>query len=71
MINVFNNMKTIYCKPETKWLELTDGYSLMDDVVTSVPVNDNEDDEEANNHDQLLSKPSYSVWDDNSVWDNN
>ncbi len=57
-------MKTIYCKPETKWLELTDGYSLMDDVITSVPVNDSEEDEDENNHDNLLVKPSYSVWDE-------
>ena len=57
-------MKTIYCKPETKWLELTDGYSLMDDVITSVPVNDNEEDEDENNHDNLLIKPRYSVWDE-------
>ena len=68
-------MKTIYCKPETRWLELTDGYSLMDVVVTSLPVNDdaNENDENqvVGDHDDLLSKPSYSVWDDNSVWDNN
>ena len=57
-------MKTIYCKPETKWLELTDGYSLMDDVITSVPVNDSEEDEEVGDHDGLLIKPRYSVWDE-------
>lgn len=53
----------MYCKPETRWLELTDGYSLMDDV-NSMPINDNDDDEETGDHDDLLTKPSYSVWDE-------
>ena len=37
----------------------------------SMNVNDNDTDDEVEEIPDLLSKPSYSVWDDNSVWDNN
>jgi hypothetical protein len=66
-------MKKTYFKPETKWLEPFGNEALMQE--TSLDVNDDADDNNENqvvdNPDDLLSKPSYSVWDDNSVWDNN
>ncbi len=55
--------------PETKWLEPFGNEALMQDL--SMNVNDNDTDDEVEEIDDLLSKPSYSVWDDNSVWDNN
>jgi hypothetical protein len=62
-------MKKTYFKPETKWLEPFGNEALMQDL--SMNVNDNDTDDEVEEIDDLLSKPSYSVWDDNSVWDNN
>lgn len=62
-------MKKTYFKPETKWLESFVNEALMQDL--SMNVNDNDTDDEVEEIDDLLSKPSYSVWDDNSVWDNN
>lgn len=62
-------MKKTYFKPETKWLKSFVNEALMQDL--SMNVNDNDTDDEVEEIDALLSKPSYSVWDDNSVWDNN
>jgi len=62
-------MKKTYFKPETKWLKSFVNEALMQDL--SMNVNDNDTDDEVEEIDDLLSKPSYSVWDDNSVWDNN
>lgn len=62
-------MKKTYFKPETKWLKSFVNEALMQDL--SMNVNDNDTDDEVEEIDNLLSKPSYSVWDDNSVWDNN
>ena len=62
-------MKKTYFKPETKWLEPFGNEALMQDL--SMNVNDNDTDDEVEEIPDLLSKPSYSVWDDNSVWDNN
>lgn len=55
-------MKKIYLEPETKWLEPFDNEALMQDA--SMPVNDNEEDDEVEEIPDLLSKPSSSVWDD-------
>ena len=62
-------MKKTYFKPETKWLESFGYEALMQDL--SMNVNDTVTDDEVEEIPDLLSKPSYSVWDDNSVWDNN
>ena len=62
-------MKKTYFKPETKWLEPFGNEALMQDL--SMNINDNDTDDEVEEIPDLLSKPSYSVWDDNSVWDNN
>lgn len=60
----FEKMKKTYLKPETKWLEPFDDEALMQDV-SSLNVNDGDDDDnEEDNHDNLLVKPSYSVWDE-------
>lgn len=59
----FEKMKKTYLKPETKWLEPFDDEALMQDV-SSLNVNDNDDDDEVTNPDDILVKPSYSVWDE-------
>ena len=55
-------MKKTYLKPETKWLEPFDDEALMQE--TSLDVNDNDNDEEIEEIDDLLSKPAPSVWED-------
>jgi hypothetical protein len=58
----FEKMKKTYLKPETKWLEPFDDEALMQDV-SSLNVNDNDDDE-VTDPDDILVKPSYSVCDE-------
>lgn len=55
-------MKKTYIKPKTKWLQAFGDEDLMQN--TSLNVNDKSDDDEVDDFDDLLSKPTHSVWDD-------
>ena len=57
-------MKKIYLEPETKWLQSFGDEYLMQEVSPTLDVNDDDDDDEVDNPDDLLSKPSHSVWED-------
>lgn len=62
-------MKKTYIKPKTKWLQAFGDEDLMQN--TSLNVNDKSDDDEVDDFDDLLSKPTHSVWDDLQLKDQN